>query len=91
MARIDIVQKLRGKWTDETRPRALFDRLVSKAPGRYVEVIVEGLGSEERRCQSELLPRVRGFLEPYLASEIRSVAAKAGRVMRTVARSRGPA
>lgn len=52
MAKIDLHARLRGVWTDDTRPKALFERHVAAAPKTYVGDIVRGLASTERRVQN---------------------------------------
>ncbi|MHA2379792.1 MAG: hypothetical protein ACXADS_10995, partial [Candidatus Thorarchaeota archaeon] len=41
-----------GKWEDGTRPRELYSMHISKKPAAYLNDIIEGLDSEERRVQS---------------------------------------
>jgi len=52
MAKIDLPEALSGEWDESTRPKGLFERHVSRAPASYVEPIIRGLGSANRRVQN---------------------------------------
>ncbi len=49
---MEIFEALRGKWEDGTRPKDLYTEYVSKNPGAYLEKLIQGLDSEERRVQT---------------------------------------
>lgn len=49
---IDIFETLRGKWEDGTRPKDLYTEHVSKNPEAYVETLIKGLDSGDKRVQS---------------------------------------
>ena len=52
MKRIDILEILDGKWEDGTRPKDLFSEHIAKAPAQYVDGLLAGLGSDNRKVQS---------------------------------------
>jgi hypothetical protein len=52
MTKIDIHRLLAGKWEDGTRPKDLYETHISKKPAAYLDDVIEGLGSDERRVQS---------------------------------------
>lgn len=52
MKRIDILKLLDGKWEDGTRPKDLFAQHISQAPKDYVDVILAGLQSDNRKVQN---------------------------------------
>jgi hypothetical protein len=49
---VDVIGMLSGKWEDGTRPRDLYERIISKSPGEYLPTLLEGIRSPERRVQS---------------------------------------
>jgi hypothetical protein len=49
---IDISKALRGKWEDGTRPKDLYTGHIFKNPEAYVETLIQGLDSDEKRVQS---------------------------------------
>ncbi len=49
---MDLFETLRGKWGDGTRPKDLYDQVVSVEPEKYVEQLLTGLKSKEKRVQS---------------------------------------
>ena len=49
---IDLHGILLGKWEDGTRPRDLYANHVASEPNRYLESIIEGLASNQKRIQS---------------------------------------
>ncbi|MFW9798917.1 MAG: hypothetical protein ACFFD9_00625 [Candidatus Thorarchaeota archaeon] len=52
MTKVDIHTLLKGKWEDGTRPKDLYASHISANPLDYLEDILQGLSSEERRVQS---------------------------------------
>ncbi len=52
MSKVDIHRVLAGKWEDGTRPKDLYASHISTNPSEYLEHILQGLSSEERRVQS---------------------------------------
>lgn len=52
MKKVDILKLLDGKWEDGTRPKDLFAQHISKAPKEYVEVLLAGLHSDNRKVQN---------------------------------------
>jgi len=52
MTKVDIHRVLAGKWEDGTKPKDLYSMHISKKPTAYLNDIIEGLDSEERRVQS---------------------------------------
>lgn len=52
MTKVDICKVLAGKWENGTRPKDLYKTHVSENPSAYMDDILQGLGSEERRVQS---------------------------------------
>ena len=49
---MDIFETLRGKWEDGTRPKDLYNQFVSVEPEKYLEKLLTGLKSKEKRVQS---------------------------------------
>ena len=49
---IDVLEALSGKWEDGTRPKDIYEMYVVESPEKYVDIIVEGLGSPQRKVQS---------------------------------------
>ena len=49
---IDILKVLNGKWEDGTRPKDIYKMYVVESPEKYINIIVEGLGSPQRKVQS---------------------------------------
>jgi len=45
----DILSLLDGKWEEGTRPADLYERVVAKRPGNYVDILLEGLASKKKR------------------------------------------
>jgi len=56
---------LDGKWTDETRPKALYQRYVAQSPSDYASLIVEGLGHDEQRVRSGCAELMSLLAEEY--------------------------
>ncbi|MFX1265526.1 MAG: hypothetical protein ACFFH0_09110 [Promethearchaeota archaeon] len=52
MTKVDIHRTLAGKWEDGTRPKDLYKMYILEDPSAYLDDIIQGLGSEERRVQS---------------------------------------
>lgn len=52
MTKVDIHRALAGKWEDGTRPKDLYKMHISENPSVYLEDIIQGLASVERRVQS---------------------------------------
>ena len=48
----DIHEILRGKWEDGTRPKDLYKLYLSPEPEQYLDQLITGLDSEERRVQT---------------------------------------
>jgi hypothetical protein len=48
----NIHKLLEGKWNDGTRPKDIFGKYVSKKPSSYVEAIVQGLKSKNKRVEN---------------------------------------
>jgi hypothetical protein len=49
---IDLHEKLKGKWEDGTRPRDLYAEHVGKRPQSYLEQLISGLSSGNRRVEN---------------------------------------
>ena len=49
---VDVIGRLSGKWEDGTRPRDLYEAVISRSPGEYLPTLLEGLRAPERRVQS---------------------------------------
>lgn len=49
---VDIHEILTGKWEDGTRPKDLYVDIISKDPTEYLDLIIKGLESDEKRVQS---------------------------------------
>ena len=43
---------MKGKWGNGTRPKDLYTEYISKNPKAYIETLIQGLDSEERRVQT---------------------------------------
>jgi hypothetical protein len=52
MTKVDIHRALAGKWDDGTRPKDLYKMHISQEPTVYLDDIINGLDSEERKVQS---------------------------------------
>ena len=52
MTKVDIHRVLAGKWEDGTRPKDLYKMHISENASAYLDDIIQGLVSEERRVQS---------------------------------------
>jgi hypothetical protein len=52
MTKVDIHRVLAGKWEDGTRPKDLYRMRISQEPTVYLDDIIKGLDSGERRVQS---------------------------------------
>ena len=48
---MDLFDTLRGKWEDGTRPKDLYKQYVSVDPEKYLEQLMTGLDSKEKRIQ----------------------------------------
>lgn len=48
----NIIDLMRGKWQDGTRPKDVFRLHVAKNPSDYVDVIIDGLSSDNARVQN---------------------------------------
>ena len=80
----DIHEILRGKWEDGTRPKDLYKLYVSPEPEQYLDLLITGLDSEERRVQtgsSELVSLLSvdhpEIIVPYMDMFIDNLDAKA--------------
>ena len=80
---IDILRILSGKWEDGTRPKDLFAAYVALAPEVYVQQIINGLGSKEKRIKAgaaelaSLLAELRpDLLYPHVDMFIDSLGSK---------------
>lgn len=49
---IDLHEILLGKWEDGTRPKDLYANHIAKEPKKYLDSIIKGLGSDQKRIQS---------------------------------------
>ena len=49
---IDLHEILLGKWEDGTRPKDLYANHISKEPSKYLDSIIKGLTSDQKRIQS---------------------------------------
>jgi transcription elongation factor GreA-like protein len=49
---MEILEVLKGKWEDGTRPKDLYTEYISKNPETYIEILMQGLDSDEKRVQS---------------------------------------
>ena len=49
---MDLYETLRGKWGDGTRPKDLYEAYISIEPERYLDLLISGLDSDERRVQT---------------------------------------
>lgn len=47
----DLLKALEGKWDTSTRPAALYETRIRSRPADYVETILAGLASKNRRVQ----------------------------------------
>jgi hypothetical protein len=47
----DLFEILAGKWEDGTRPKDLYAQRMAKRPSAYVDQILHGLSSKQRRVQ----------------------------------------
>ena len=52
MPKAEIHKLLEGKWVDGTRPKDIFSMHVMKNPSDYINDIIDGLKSENKRVQS---------------------------------------
>lgn len=73
MNKLSLQQALSGKWEDGTRPKDLFAKHVARDPSRFVDQIIDGLGSPVKRVQAgcaeiaSLLSEVEPqYLAPHL-------------------------
>lgn len=81
---IDLLNLLEGKWADGTRPADLYAKHVAKRPAAYVDIILEGLASKNKRVQggcAELASLLSAdhphVLYPHVELFLRSLKAKA--------------
>jgi len=49
---MEILEVLKGKWEDGTRPKNLYTEYISKNPEAYIETLITGIDSDEKRVQS---------------------------------------
>jgi hypothetical protein len=80
----DILKLLEGKWDTGTRPADLYERVVAARPDGYVDVVLQGLASKNKRVQggcAEIASRLSadhpGLLYPHLGVFTRNLHAKA--------------
>jgi hypothetical protein len=80
----DILKLLEEKWEAGTRPADLYEQRVARRPGPYVDVLLEGLASKNKRVQAgcaELASRLSAdhpeLLYPHLEVFVRNLHAKA--------------
>ena len=80
----DILKLLEGKWEPGTRPANLYERLVLPRPAAYVDVVLQGLASKNKRVQggcAELASRLSAdhpeLLYPHIGVFTRNLHAKA--------------
>ncbi len=84
MTKVDIHRVLAGKWDDGTRPKDLYTVHISEKPSVYLNDVIQGLESEERRVQSGcaelaslLSEDVPDLLYPHVEMFISNLEAKA--------------
>lgn len=84
MSKVDLYEILRGKWEDGTRPKDLYAIHVSAEPEKYLDLMMSGLDSDERRVQtgsSELVSLLSEdhpeMVKPYLDKFFEYLDAKA--------------
>lgn len=81
---MNIYETLRGKWEDGTRPKDIYSEYVSVEPEKYLDELLAGLDSTERRVQTgyaELVSLLSEdhpeLLAPYIVKFIGNLDAKA--------------
>lgn len=52
MGRVNLHETLRGKWGDGTRPKDLYKNYISVGPEKYLDLLMSGLDSDEKRVQT---------------------------------------
>lgn len=80
---MNLHEVLRGKWTDGTRPKDLYRLYVAEEPEKYLDQLLSGLDSDEKRVQSgsaELVAILSEnkpeLLAPYISKFIDNLDAK---------------
>ena len=81
---IELHDILDGKWEDGTRPKDLYTEHIAKSPKKYLDSIINGLESDQKRIQSGcaeiaslLSEDSPELLYPYASSFVSNLDAKA--------------